>query len=1013
MKIHIRLAALLTALCVAAAPAPLTALGYDIGIGDITAASTITLARSAALTQNTLQHYDAGLQAERYIEWGADSQLTPVVMAGDRLYNGALTLNEAAARLTASGREVVAGLNGDFFTVSNGVPQSIIVSEGVIRSSDVGMSAVGFGPNGAVIGRPNLEIRLSHSGATVAIDAINKVRRDTGLYLYTPDFGDNTQTVLSGTHVILEVTGDLSIGGAVSGVVREVITGTEPAGLEKGQMCLSVTDSGPVERVSQLYIGTAVTISVSARDPRFAACPNIIGAYQPLVVSGVTQPYSEDTPAPRTAVGVRPDGSAVFYTVDGRQSAHSAGLTLNQLAERMRLLGCSDAVNLDGGGSTNMAARLPGDTGLTQLGRPSDGAPRKCASYIFFVNDSPHTGIITDLYVKPSKMTVLTGASIDLGTLSLTASDSNFHTAEAPPGLIWQSLDPSVCGIAGNTLTAIASGTARLNVYTLNSTGFGTLEVSVTDTPENIRLISQKTQREVSELTLTPGESVRISAVGVCGGEDMVSDNALFSWQVTGPDIYVTPDGVVTAGTRYGATGYLVAAMGGKTVTIPVMVGKPPSELANFESAAQTPFSAAYPGTGFSRDAGRANVKFGRFAGAFRYDLSLAGGDASSVVFPADIKLEDQPSYINFWLKGDGSGNLLNLTLTDALGQAVELTAASLSDTEYRFYSIPIADGLTGLTGFKLISSAAGGAAAGVFYLDQICAAYDSQQSVLPPAVDFTYQGSLGGGLSITGTALSAGGPVLRKEAIKVLWDGNEIPFSYDPGSGAFSATHPMPSEGFHRITVEARCPSGGYERVSKNLTQPTTLRPASFTDIDAHWGAPFIEFLDRGGAYETGAADGARPFDPDGVITRAEVAVLMARVMKLDLNEWSGVTLPYADTGDIPDWALPSVKAMYGAGVMRGGEINGILSFDPHGTFTRVYSFVLLANAFPAGMSKPQVEFPFVDAAEIPEYAASSISLLMSLQIVEGHAGDAGGHIDPYGVMTRAGLAKLLCSFY
>lgn len=57
---------------------------------------------------------------------------------------------------------------------------------------------------------------------------------------------------------------------------------------------------------------------------------------------------------PRTALGRRADGSAILLTADGRHPDHATGLTLPQLAWIMQMLGCTDAINLDGGGSTCM-----------------------------------------------------------------------------------------------------------------------------------------------------------------------------------------------------------------------------------------------------------------------------------------------------------------------------------------------------------------------------------------------------------------------------------------------------------------------------------------------------------------------------------------------------------------------------------------------------------------------------------------------------------------------------------
>lgn len=54
---------------------------------------------------------------------------------------------------------------------------------------------------------------------------------------------------------------------------------------------------------------------------------------------------------PRTAAGYTPRGELVLVVVDGRQ-AESRGLSLAELAQVMRDLGCVEALNLDGGGSS-------------------------------------------------------------------------------------------------------------------------------------------------------------------------------------------------------------------------------------------------------------------------------------------------------------------------------------------------------------------------------------------------------------------------------------------------------------------------------------------------------------------------------------------------------------------------------------------------------------------------------------------------------------------------------------
>jgi hypothetical protein len=55
---------------------------------------------------------------------------------------------------------------------------------------------------------------------------------------------------------------------------------------------------------------------------------------------------------PRTAMGYTRDGRLIILAIQGRTPALAAGATLQQEARIMRGLGCYEALNLDGGGST-------------------------------------------------------------------------------------------------------------------------------------------------------------------------------------------------------------------------------------------------------------------------------------------------------------------------------------------------------------------------------------------------------------------------------------------------------------------------------------------------------------------------------------------------------------------------------------------------------------------------------------------------------------------------------------
>jgi uncharacterized protein YigE (DUF2233 family) len=57
---------------------------------------------------------------------------------------------------------------------------------------------------------------------------------------------------------------------------------------------------------------------------------------------------------PRTGVGMISASHFVFVVVDGRSKGYSRGVSLEQFAQIFQNLGCTDAYNLDGGGSSTM-----------------------------------------------------------------------------------------------------------------------------------------------------------------------------------------------------------------------------------------------------------------------------------------------------------------------------------------------------------------------------------------------------------------------------------------------------------------------------------------------------------------------------------------------------------------------------------------------------------------------------------------------------------------------------------
>jgi len=82
---------------------------------------------------------------------------------------------------------------------------------------------------------------------------------------------------------------------------------------------------------------------------------NVLPGEARLLRNGTIIQYANETLHPRTGVGLSGDASRLYLmTVDGRNTGHSLGVTRPEFADFMRMFGATDAVNLDGGGSTTL-----------------------------------------------------------------------------------------------------------------------------------------------------------------------------------------------------------------------------------------------------------------------------------------------------------------------------------------------------------------------------------------------------------------------------------------------------------------------------------------------------------------------------------------------------------------------------------------------------------------------------------------------------------------------------------
>ena len=186
------------------------------------------------------------------------------------------------------------------------------------------------------------------------------------------------------------------------------------------------------------YIGQTAEMNVSANVDLEAVNVAISGTNRILhngqVAAAANRGQSRE---PRTLLGLDVTGTRlILMTIDGR--GHSIGASLPEAAQYMRDFGAHNAINLDGGGSTTMAARLPGNSALSVVNTPSGGSQRSVINTIGFVNNST-MGPVTTMTINSAQRNIPVGM---ITPLQIFGYDEYLNRISLPLG----SLDAGVMG---------------------------------------------------------------------------------------------------------------------------------------------------------------------------------------------------------------------------------------------------------------------------------------------------------------------------------------------------------------------------------------------------------------------------------------------------------------------------------------------------------------------------------------------------------------------------------------
>jgi hypothetical protein len=288
---------------------------------------------------------------------------------------------------------VVAGVNADFFVFTPpGVPRTAHVQEGRVITGPGERPVIAEDSSGALfIGRLGVTGRVVAHGESIPLAAWN--RDDArGLAYLDRAWGAASDTGSGRVEVVVA-------GSPLRVVASDTLTSgvSIPA---DGALLLATRESDPATRRALLALrpGDTVAVERTLTRPRLRT---VVGGWPVIVRDSAVAMAADSAGAsfapvrhPRTAVGLARDGrELLLVVVDGRQKPYSDGMTLRELAELFRSLGATQALNLDGGGSSTFVLADPSaPNGLRIMNRPSDKVERAVGNALAVVHGCPAGG---------------------------------------------------------------------------------------------------------------------------------------------------------------------------------------------------------------------------------------------------------------------------------------------------------------------------------------------------------------------------------------------------------------------------------------------------------------------------------------------------------------------------------------------------------------------------------------------------------------------------------------------
>lgn len=313
-------------------------------------------------------------------------------LAGKTVYEetaskGSLTVSEMVAEQGA-----IAGINANFFPYTGDPLGAMVRSGELISVPSVPRACFGWSnaEGSGTFGILSFRGSFLAKGIEGQIDNLDGECPANSITLNTEVTGFSLCKAPNVLVIIRIDQPEFSPNGTTAGVVESLRSDEASFPIPKG--CAVLAGQGSkVAQLAQLRAGDKIQFRFQSDGIDWRKVDQLVSGGPFLIRGGAITPDSEaerfkdefsNKRHPRTAVGKTVNGDFWFVAVDGRQPM-SDGATIREMAEIMFKLGCRDAINLDGGGSTDM--NILG----VNVNRPSEGGERPVANGIFFFGSRP------------------------------------------------------------------------------------------------------------------------------------------------------------------------------------------------------------------------------------------------------------------------------------------------------------------------------------------------------------------------------------------------------------------------------------------------------------------------------------------------------------------------------------------------------------------------------------------------------------------------------------------------